>query len=126
MINSITVVGNMGADPEMRYLPTGMAITTFLVYDHYKYGQGKEDTTKFKVCFFAKQAENANQFLHKGDLVAVTGRLRLKSFDGRDGNTVTYLEIVGSDFRALQNRRDSGVSDDQLTDGYGDVDDLPF
>ncbi len=136
MLNSISVTGHLGADPEMRYLPNGNCVTSFPVYNHYKYGSGKEDLCIFRVSFFGKRAENANQFLHSGDLVMVTGRLRSPSFTGRDGQKVTLLEIVGSDFRALSNRfqqREPGqvgaadYEQDNAPSMYGDdVDDLPF
>lgn len=124
MLNSITVVGHLGSDPDMRYMPTGMEVTNFSVYNTYKYGQGKEDTTIFKVVFFGKQAGFANDFLHKGDLVVVTGRMRLVTFTGRDGTDKTYAEIVGNDFRSLTPRRYNDA--EELATSAEDLDDLPF
>ena len=135
MLNSITVTGNLGADPEMRYLPSGQCVTSFPLYDHYKWGHDKEDLCIFKITFFGKRGENANQFLHKGDSCMVTGRFHATTFTGRDGQDKTILEIMGSDFRALGNRK-TQFSEVHVPEGYGDVDspvdfgddvdDLPF
>ena len=136
MLNSISVTGYLGANPEMRYLPNGNCVTSFPVYNHYKYGRNKEDLCIFRVSFFGKRAENATQFLNSGDLVMVTGRLRAPSFAGRDGNKVTLLEIVGSDFRSLGGRSKDhqdavGTAadyeqDNSPTSFSDEVDDLPF
>lgn len=132
MFNSITTTGNLAADPELRFLPTGMAVCNFSIYNTYKYGKGKEDTTIFKVCFFAKQAELANEFLGKGDMVIVSGRMRLVKFIGREGTEVTYAEIIGSDFRTLTPKASQSRFEDEyqeegsLVGAVADVDDLPF
>ncbi len=133
MFNSLSVVGHLAADPEMRYTPKGSTVTTFTMYNNYKYGEGKEDVTIFKCVFFGKQAERANQFLHKGDLTAVSGRLRLVTFQTREGTDKTYAEIVGSEFRSLASKPKPVQSYDDLqsdADEAGalvdEVDDLPF
>jgi single-strand DNA-binding protein len=114
----------------MRYLPNGTVVTNFTVYDHYKYSKGREDITRFRVVFFGKVAELANEFLSKGDLVVLSGRLRLVTFTGRDGKEKTFAEIIGNEFRSLTRRRQD---DDDATEPDGeswaptaDVDDLPF
>lgn len=116
MFNSITVVGYAGADPEMRYLPSGMPITTFPLYCTYKYGEGKEDTDKFRVTFFSTRAENVNQFVRSGQLVAVEGRFRSRVYTGQDNVQRTLLEIIGNDLRTAGGRQTEEKEDEAMSD----------
>ncbi|NJM40503.1 MAG: single-stranded DNA-binding protein [Anaerolineae bacterium] len=91
MYQSITVIGRLGKDPEMRYLPNGNPVTSFNVATDRKYndasGQLISETTWFRVSVFGKSAETSNQFLSKGKMVLVEGRLRV---DPKSGGPTTY------------------------------------
>ena len=80
MYQSLTIIGRLGRDPEMRYMPNGDPVTSFSVATDRAYndknGQKVKETTWFRVSVFGKQADNANQYLHKGSMVLVEGRLR--------------------------------------------------
>ena len=79
MYQKLTIVGNLGRDPEMRYTPSGQAVTNFSVATSRRYtdsnGQKHEETTWFRVSAWGRQAETCNQYLHRGSKVLVEGRL---------------------------------------------------
>ena len=110
--NRITVVGNLGRDPEMRYLPSGDPVTDFSVATSERWrtrdGQQQEQTTWFRVSAFGKLAETCNQFLHKGSYVYVEGTLSQRDWTDRDGNTRTSLEVRARDMRMLDKRGEGG------------------
>ena len=133
-MNKIIVIGNLGRDPEMRYTPNGQAVTSFSVATNYRYttadGEQRDETEWFNVAVFGRQAETCNQFLAKGRKVYVDGRLRSRTFEGRDGQTRVSLEITAQDVRFLE--RAPGADD--FTPGGGEspdegslgAEDLPF
>ena len=81
MYQSTTIIGRLGREPEMRYMPTGDPVTSFSVATDRQWngkdGSRQKETTWFRVSVFGKQAENVNQYLHKGSMVLVEGRLGL-------------------------------------------------
>lgn len=107
MYQSVTVVGRLGRDPEMRYLPSGEPVTSFNIATdrvwNDKNGQKQKETTWFRVSVFGKQAEIANQYLSKGRMVLVEGRLRP---DPKTGGPATYTRqdgTVGASFELVAN-----------------------
>lgn len=99
MYQQITLVGNLGRAPEMRYLPDGTAVTSFSVAVNRKYGN-KDETAWFRVSVWGKQAEACNQYLDKGRQVLVVGRLQFdpatgasKIFTKQDGTSGTSFEV---------------------------------
>jgi single-strand DNA-binding protein len=110
--HSITVVGRLGRDPEMRYLPNGDPVTSFSVATDRQYndksGQKVKETTWFRVSVFGKQAETVNQYLSKGKLALIEGRLRADPKSGgpavftrQDGTAGAAFEIVANTVRFL-------------------------
>ncbi len=79
MFHTIIVVGNLGKEPEMRYTPSGQAVTNFSIASSRQYstssGQAVKETIWFRISVWGKQAESCNQYLHKGSRVLVEGRL---------------------------------------------------
>jgi single-strand DNA-binding protein len=110
--NKITIVGHLGRDPEIRYTPQGLAVCNFSVATSEKRkdqtGEQQEITTWFKITFFGRQAEVANQYLTKGKQVYIEGKLRQNEFTGQDGVKRTTLEVTGSDLQFLGSRDDGG------------------
>lgn len=104
-MNKVLIIGNLGSDPEMRYTPSGQAVTSFTVATNYKYttasGDNREETEWFRVSAWGRLAETSNQYLSKGRKVYVEGRLRSRSFEGKDGQTRFTMEINASDVRFL-------------------------
>jgi single-strand DNA-binding protein len=110
--NKITVVGNLGKDPELRYTPQGNAVanlsvaTTEKVRD--KSGEKQDVTTWFRCTVWAKQAENCAKYLSKGDPVYLEGRLRTEEWTDNEGKNRTTLEVNVSDVQFLGTRREFG------------------
>jgi single-strand DNA-binding protein len=142
-MNKILVIGNLGRDPEMRYTPSGQAVTNFTVATNRKYtaadGESKEETEWFRVSAavaeeeaapWGRLAETCNQYLAKGRKVYVEGRLRSRSYETRDGQTRFENEIVANDVRFIGTPAGRGDEFPQEVEqdaesGMG-VDDLPF
>lgn len=127
--NKITIIGNLGRDPELRYTPQGDAVCDFSVAvndrKRDKTGELQDVTTWFKVTFWRKQAENATKYLTKGQKVYVEGRLQLEEWTDRDGNTRQTLAIQGTDMHFLSDRsgdeRSShSASENNFADDAGD------
>lgn len=110
-INKVILVGNIGKDPETRYLPSGGSVTNIAVATSESWkdkdsGQRQERTEWHKVVFFGKLADIAGQFLKKGSKVYVEGALRTRSYD-KDGQKHYSTEIVASDMQMLDSRGNS-------------------
>lgn len=125
-LSKVTLVGNLGSDPEMRYTPSGKAVTSFSVATNRRYttsgGESREETDWFRVSVWGKQAEKCNQFLSKGKQVYVEGRLHARSWQGQDGQMHTSLEVT-ADRVLFLGRRPSG----SLPEGEEiEPEDLPF
>lgn len=108
--NKITIVGYLGRDPEIRYMPNGDAVCNFSVATTERRkdqaGEFQDQTTWFRVTLFRRQAEVANQYLSKGKQVYVEGRLRQTEYTGNDGTRRTSLEVTASDIQFLGSKGD--------------------
>ena len=118
MYQKITIVGNLGRDPEMRYLPNGTPVTNFSVATNRRWtgqdGQQQEETAWFRISAFGRQAEVCNQYLSKGRLVLVEGRMRPdenggpRVWQGNDGQHRASFEITALTVKFLGGRGDVG------------------
>ena len=110
-VNRIIVIGNLGKDPEMRFTPNGHPVTSFSVATNRVYtgadGERKEETEWFTVVTWDKLAERCNQYLTKGQLVYVEGRLHSRTWDGQDGQKHFVNEIVASTLTFLSSKQGS-------------------
>ena len=98
-VNKVILIGNLGQDPEVRYMPNGNAVTnvTLATSDSWKdreTGQQQERTEWHRVVFFGKLAEIAGQYLRKGSKVYVEGALRTRKWQGQDGQDRYTTEVV--------------------------------
>jgi single-strand DNA-binding protein len=97
-LNKVMVIGNLGADPEMRYTADGTALTSFRVASSRTYsdrnGERKEETEWFSVVTWQKLAEQCSQFLQKGRRVYVEGRLQTRSWDTPEGEKRYRTEVI--------------------------------
>ena len=133
-MNKMIVIGNLGRDPEMRYTPSGQAVTNFTVATNYRYntaeGEPREETEWFRVSAWGRLAETCNQYLSKGRKVYVEGRLRSRTYETRDGQTRFVNEISASDVRFLDTTAartdDLPPEAEQAGDPGIEPDDLPF
>jgi single-strand DNA-binding protein len=136
-LNKIAIIGNLGRDPEMRYMPNGSAVTNFSVAVNRKWrgqdGETREETEWFTVSCFNRLAETANEFLAKGRPVYIEGRVRLGQWDDRQtGEKRARLEVVATDMVLLGSREDSaggaGEQRGSLSDApeNTEFDNMPF
>ena len=110
-LNKVMIIGNFGADPELRNLPDGGSVANFSVattdtWTDKNTGTRKEQTEWHRVTFFGKLAEIIHQYGRKGGKIYVEGSLRTRKWEDKEGNTRWTTEIRGSDFTFLSSRRD--------------------
>lgn len=107
-LNKVMVIGNLGADPEMRYTADGAAVTNFRIAASRNYtgadGERKEETEWFRIVAFRKLAELCNQYLQKGRRVYVEGRLQTRSWEGQDGQKRYTTEVIAQDVQFLDSK----------------------
>ncbi len=117
-VNKVILVGNLGKDPELRYTPSGAAVTTFSMATTERYkdreGNRQEKTEWHNVVAWRQLAEICGKFLHKGKQVYIEGKIQTRSYDDRDGNKRYITEIVADQMQMLGSRDDS-----QQGGGYG-------
>lgn len=105
MLNKVQIIGRLGKDPEVRYMPSGSIITTCSVATSEKYkdsnGDKQEKTEWHKVVFFGRQAEVAGEYLRKGSLAYIEGKLQTRKWQDQEGNDRFSTEIVGSKMQML-------------------------
>jgi single-strand DNA-binding protein len=105
----VMIIGNLGSDPEMRYTPTNRAVTQFNVAvnqstKNQQTGEWVEETDWFRVSVWGDRAERMAESLRKGNKVFVEGRFKTRTFEGRDGQTRTALEITADSIVNLERR----------------------
>lgn len=131
MFHSTIIVGRLGRDPEMRFTPSGEAVTNFNVAVSESYtnsgGERVEKTTWYTVSTFGKQAENCNQYLKKGKLVLVVGNLKAdpktggpKVYQKQDGSYGASYELSGNTVKFLSPKNDQGEG------SHADPEEAPF
>jgi len=117
-LNRVEIMGHLGADPEMRYSPTGRAVTNFRVAVNRRWrdseGQPQQRVEWFRVVVWGRQAEVANQYLTKGAPVYVSGRLQTRSFEGNDGQTRYITELVGRELILLPRGNGHPAAEDEI------------
>jgi single-strand DNA-binding protein len=112
-VNKVIIVGNLGRDPEMRYMPSGDAIANIAVATSYKNkdkntGEVKESTEWHRISFFGKLAEIVGQYLKKGSSVYVEGRLQTRKYTDKDGVEKYATDIVAESMQMLGGRPEGG------------------
>lgn len=109
MLNKVTLIGNLGADPEIRYMPSGGAVAnitlaTTMRWKDKQSGDRKETTEWHRVVFFNRLAEIAGEYLKKGSQIYVEGRLQTRKWQGQDGQDRYTTEIIASEMHMLGSR----------------------
>jgi single-strand DNA-binding protein len=111
-VNKVILVGRLGRDPETRYTSAGQAVCNFTLATDETYrdraGERQKRTEWHRIVVWAKQAEIAQQYLRKGSLVFVEGRIQTRQWDDREGQKRTTVEIVANNFRMLGGRGEGG------------------
>ena len=113
-INKVILVGNLGADPETRYMPSGSAVTNIRLATSESWrdkesGEQQERTEWHRVVLFGRLGEVAAEYLSKGRQVYIEGRIRTNKWQDRDGNDRYTTEIVANEMQMLGGRADAGA-----------------
>ncbi len=121
-INKVILIGNVGQDPEVKYMPSGGAVTNISVatsetWKDKNTGQPQERTEWHRVVFFNRLGEIAGEYLRKGSKVYIEGSLRTRKWQGQDGSDRYTTEIVASEMQMLDSR--GGDSAPMNDGGYG-------
>lgn len=111
MVNKVILVGNLGRDPESRSLPSGQSVVNFSLATSRRYkdrdGNRKDETEWHNIVVFGKQAEIAGQYLTKGKMVFVEGRIQTRSWDDKESGKKQYkTEIICENFQMLGSKGD--------------------
>ncbi len=140
-LNKVMLIGHLGKDPEMRFTPSGKAVTNFTMATNEVWldqsGEKQERTEWHRVVTWGKLAENCAKLLSKGKQIYIEGRIQTRQWDDKDGNKRYTTEIVANQMQLLsamdsQGPRTSAASEDP---GYGasenvpnspEFDDIPF
>jgi single-strand DNA-binding protein len=140
MYHTLIIVGNLGRDPEMRYTPSGQAVTSFSVATTSQYkskdGESVKTTTWWRITTWGKQAEVCNQYLKKGSKVLIEGEIKPDPATGqpavftkKDGTPSASYEVTASTVRFLSSRNEGGESMTEAAQSFGGVaveDEVPF
>ena len=132
-VNRMIVIGNLGGEPEMRFTPNGRPVTSFNVATNRRYttseGERREETEWFTVVTWSRLAEQCNQFLTKGRLVYVEGRLRMHTWESQDGQRRYRNEIIADRVSFLDRQAVAPLPDEKVGEGGVDEfepEDIPF
>ena len=114
-INKVILVGNLGADPETRYMPSGGAVTNIRIatsesWKDKQSGDQQERTEWHSVAFFGRLAEVAGEYLRKGSQVYVEGKLRTRKWQDKSGNDRYTTEVIANEMQMLGSRGGAGMS----------------
>lgn len=141
MLNNAQIIGHLGRDPEVRYLPSGEAVASFSIATTEKWkdkqtGEAKEVTEWHKISAFGKLAEIVERFLQKGSLVYVSGQIKTRKYTDKDGVEKYSTEIRASEMKMLGGSKPEGSKEEpkattkqssRPSHGIDDLeDDLPF
>ncbi len=113
-VNKVILIGNLGQDPELKYTPSGAAVTTLSMATSENWkdkdGNRQEKTEWHRVVLWRRLAEVAGEYLKKGSKIYIEGRLQTRSWDDKDGNKRYTTEIVGDNMTMLDSKGDGGSS----------------
>ncbi|HEY67217.1 MAG TPA: single-stranded DNA-binding protein [Thermoflexia bacterium] len=127
-LNKVMVIGHVGRDPEMRYMPSGRPVTSFSVATTRSWtnaeGERREETEWFNVVAWGNLAEICKQHLRKGQQVYIEGRLQTRSWEDQEGRKRFRTELVANEMILLGSRR--GASSETIEATAGSGEEFPF
>lgn len=138
MINNVVLIGRLTRDAELRYTPSNIAVATFnlAVNRNFKNDNGDREADFINVVMWRQQAENFANWVKKGNLVGITGRIQTRSYDNQQGQRVYVTEVVAETFQLLEKRDNSANQsniEEQMPANFGATNpldisdnDLPF
>lgn len=127
-LNKVLIIGRLGRDPEMRYTPSGRPVTTFTVATSRSWntseGGRRTETEWFNVVAWSNLAEICKQYLIKGSLVYIEGRLQTRHWEDPEGNKHSSIEIVANEMIILSDRKEGAPAGMEFEEG--EEDEFPF
>ena len=109
-LNKVLLIGNFTRDPELRYIPSGTAVSTFDIAINRVYalqsGEKKEETSFIRIVVWARRAEVCAEYLTKGSPVLIEGRLRSRSWETQDGQKRSTIEVVANNVQFLRSSKE--------------------
>jgi|SRR5690625_1645881 len=120
MLNRVVLVGRLTRDPDLRYTPNGVAVANFNIACNrpFKNQQGENEADFINCVVWRKTAENLANYMRKGSMIGVDGRIQTRSYENKDGNMVYVTEVVAESIQFLESRGGSGQQQQQPS-GYG-------
>lgn len=122
-VNKVILIGNSGADPELRYTPGGTAVSNFSIATNESWtdsgGERQERTEWHRIVVWGRLAEICNQYLRKGSKVYIEGKLQTRSWESQDGQKRYTTEVVARDMQMLDARGEMGSMDGNYGGGAG-------
>ncbi|QSB03441.1 single-stranded DNA-binding protein [Methylomonas sp. EFPC1] len=133
MLNKVQLIGRLGGDPDVRYLPDGTATATINLATTRRWKdrntqERKEETEWHRVVFFSGLADIAKQYLAKGAQIYVEGRLKTRKWQGHDNQERYTTEIIANDMKMLSGKKDSPAQNPNIPPTAADDfdDEIPF
>lgn len=137
MLNKVILIGRLGRDPEVRYMPNGEAVCNFSIATSETWndrnGQRQERTEWHNITMYRRLAEIAGQYLKKGREVYIEGRIQSRKYTGKDGVERTAYEIIGNEMKILGSKSENAGGQESQNQappvapaGGGLSDDIPF
>jgi len=120
MLNRVILIGRLTRDPELRYTPAGVAVTQFtLAVDRpFTSGQGEREADFIPVVTWRQLAETCANYLRKGRLTAVEGRIQVRNYENNEGKRVYVTEVIADNVRFLESSREGGAPREESGGGY--------
>ncbi|WP_462130191.1 single-stranded DNA-binding protein [Staphylococcus pseudintermedius] len=127
MLNRVVLVGRLTKDPDFRTTPSGVSVATFTlaVNRTFTNAQGEREADFINCVVFRKQAENVKNYLNKGNLAGVDGRLQSRSYENQEGRRVFVTEVVCDSVQFLESKNNN-QSNNQQQRGQAPAQDNPF
>jgi single stranded DNA-binding protein (ssb) len=121
MLNRVILIGRLTRDPELRYTPAGVAVTQFtLAVDRpFSSNQGEREADFIPIVTWRQLAETCANYLRKGRLTAVEGRIQVRNYENNEGKRVYVTEVIADNVRFLESNRDNGGQREESGGGYG-------
>lgn len=120
MLNRAVIVGRLTRDPDLRYTPSGLAVSNFTVAANrpFKNQQGEQEADFIGCVAWRKQAENLANYMKKGQMIGVDGRIQTRNYKAEDGKTVYVTEVLAESIQFLEPKRNGGQ---QQSNNYGQM-----
>ena len=123
-VNKVILIGNLGADPETRYMPSGGAVTNIRIatsesWKDKQTGEQKDRTEWHRITFYGRLAEVAGEYLKKGSQVYIEGKLRTRTYE-KEGQTHYSTEIIADNMQMLGSRAGAGGAERMTGDTHGE------